>query len=143
MTNEAKPERFDVEPTAESHFSWLRTRLSIERTALSWVRTAAALIGFGFTIVQFFQRMSVMPGVHPAAVPHAPRYLGLAMIGIGVLALIVALWQYRRTIRYLWRNFGMLAGLERKPDPTPVLTVTVGLILVGVFAFVAVLVRVP
>lgn len=33
-----------------SHFSWLRTRLSVERTLMSWVRTAIALIGFGFTI---------------------------------------------------------------------------------------------
>ena len=36
-----------------SHFSWLRTRLSIERTLMSWVRTSTALIGFGFTIFQF------------------------------------------------------------------------------------------
>jgi len=143
MKNEANPDRFEVTPSAESHFSWLRTRLSIERTALSWVRTAAALIGFGFTIVQFFQRLSGMPGVQPAVAPHAPRYLGLGMIGIGILALLVALWQYQRTIRYLWRNFGPLAGLDSKPDHTPVLAVTVGLILVGLFAFSAVLVRLP
>jgi hypothetical protein len=48
------PGRFEVKATASDHFSWLRTRLSVERTMMSWVRTATALIGFGFTIVQFF-----------------------------------------------------------------------------------------
>jgi putative membrane protein len=48
--------RFEVRTTAESHFSWVRTRLSLERTLMSWVRTSVALIGFGFTIVRFFER---------------------------------------------------------------------------------------
>ena len=37
------PGRFEVKATASDHFAWLRTRLSIERTMMSWVRTAAAL----------------------------------------------------------------------------------------------------
>ena len=63
------PGRFEVKATASDHFSWLRTRLSVERTMMSWVRTAIALIGFGFTIVQFFERMQEMPGVAPAIFP--------------------------------------------------------------------------
>ena len=30
---------------------------------MAWVRTAVALIGFGFTIVQFFERFGGMEGV--------------------------------------------------------------------------------
>ena len=60
------PHRFEVQPNVQSHFSWIRTRLSIERTLMSWVRTATALIGFGFTIVQFFERLKGMGGVAPA-----------------------------------------------------------------------------
>jgi Domain of unknown function (DUF202) len=48
------PGRFEVKATASDHFSWLRTRLSVERTMMSWIRTATALIGFGFTIVPVF-----------------------------------------------------------------------------------------
>jgi putative membrane protein len=59
------PGRFEVKATASDHFGWLRTRLSVERTMMSWVRTATALIGFGFTIVQFFDRMQQMPGSLP------------------------------------------------------------------------------
>ena len=53
--------RFEVRVTSDSHFSWIRTRLSIERTMMSWIRTATALIGFGFAIVQFFVRFEQMP----------------------------------------------------------------------------------
>ena len=69
MTNPSAdtiPGRFEVRATASDHFSWLRTRLSVERTMMSWVRTATGLIGFGFAIVQFFDRMQQMPGVAPA-----------------------------------------------------------------------------
>jgi putative membrane protein len=53
------PVRFEVKATASDHFSWLRTRLSIERTMMSWVRTATALIGFGFTIEALEKRLRV------------------------------------------------------------------------------------
>ena len=42
--------RFEVRVTSDSHFSWVRTRLSLERTMMSWQRTAVALIGFGFQL---------------------------------------------------------------------------------------------
>ena len=32
--------RFEVRATADSHFGWIRTRLSVERTMMSWQRTA-------------------------------------------------------------------------------------------------------
>ena len=69
--------RFEVRVTSDSHFGWIRTRLSIERTMMSWIRTAVALIGFGFAIVQFFERLGQMPGARPAAYPDAARDLGL------------------------------------------------------------------
>ena len=65
--------RFEVRVTADTHFGWLRTRLSVERTMMSWVRTAVSLIGFGFAIVQFFERLQQMPGISPAAFPKAPH----------------------------------------------------------------------
>src|SRR5215469_692463 len=91
----AGADRFEVRVTADSHFGWIRTRLSLERTMMSWVRTAVSLIGFGFAIVQFFERLEQMPGGLPASHPGAPRYLGLALISCGVLALLVSIWQYR------------------------------------------------
>jgi putative membrane protein len=135
-------DRFQVKPTADSHFSWVRTRLSVERTLMSWVRTSVALIGFGFTIVQFFERFSAMAGVAEAARPQAPRYLGLALIATGVLALVISVWQYRRVMQHLWSgNLRVLAGLDDSPWHTPLYVVSIVLILIGLFAFLAVFVR--
>lgn len=109
---------------------------------MSWVRTATALIGFGFTIVQFFERLKTMEGVALAVRPEAPRNLGLALIGAGVIALVIALWEYRWLLRYLWsKEFEPVAGVGDAPRQTPLLWVTVMLILIGIFAFGAVLLR--
>ncbi len=124
MTEEEQASaRFEVRTTSDSHFAWIRTRLSIERTFMSWVRTATALIGFGFTIVQFFQRLQTTEGVAPARHPEAARYLGLALILAGVLSLAVSMWQYTRMNRYMWsRPFAAIAGFEKDPAFTPLLT---------------------
>jgi putative membrane protein len=82
--------RFEVRTTADTHFSWLRTRMSIERTLMSWIRTATALIGFGFTIFQFLHRFNQTPGIKPAAHPWTPWVLGLGLIGTGIVALTIA-----------------------------------------------------
>ena len=134
--------RFEVRVTSDSHFGWIRTRLSIERTMMSWIRTATALIGFGFAIVQFFERLEQMPGARPAAYPDAPRDLGLSLISCGVLALLVAVVQYLWIIRYLWDgSFAPIAGPTREGVQAPVIVIAVLLIGIGVFAFFAVLLR--
>ena len=134
--------RFEVRATASDHFAWLRTRASVERTMMSWIRTAVSLIGFGFTIVQFFERMQDLPGVKSGLHPTAPRYLGLALIGCGIMALVVSVWQYHWTIRYLWSgSFAQLAGMKNEGMQTPLYAVTFALILIGMFAFGAVLLR--
>ena len=54
--------RFEVRATADSHFSWVRTRLSLERTMMmAWLRTATVLIGFGFAIVQYLNHLQRYP----------------------------------------------------------------------------------
>lgn len=134
--------RFEVKASAESHFSWLRTRLSVERTLMSWVRTSTALIGFGFTIVQFFERLGGMQDVAPALRPVLPRYLGLALIAAGIVGLLISIWQYRRLIAYLFKDFGAVAGVPHEVGSgTPLLAIAVALTLIGLFAFFAVLMR--
>ena len=138
--------RFEVRVTSDSHFGWLRTRLSIERTMMSWLRTAVSLIGFGFAIVQFFERFGNMAGVQPPEHPSAPKYLGLALITSGIASLLISIWQYRWTVHYLWSaDFapiaGMREGLTKEKMQSPVLAVAILLILIGLFAFFAVLLR--
>jgi putative membrane protein len=134
--------RFEVRVTADSHFAWLRTRLALERTIMSWLRTAVALIGFGFAIVQYLNHLQQSPGARSAYLPTAPEYLGLALIVCGVLALVISIWQYRWGLRYLWGEpFTPIAGVTTEGMQTPVMAVAILLIGVGLFAFFAVLFR--
>jgi putative membrane protein len=139
MTPAVKP---DVLPQKESHFSWLRTRMSVERTLLSWVRTATALIGFGFTIFQFFDRFNDMQGVAPARNPGAPIYIALALVGVGTFALVVALLEYRGMVHYLWsKEFKEIAGVRDRPGWTPAMMVATILSLIGIFVLGTLIVR--
>lgn len=131
--------RFEVRVTADTHFGWLRTRLSVERTMMSWIRTAVSLIGFGFAIVQFFERLRQMPGNSTSYFPEAPKYLGLSLIACGIAALLISIWQYRWTVNYLRSGpFAPIAGLKEGMQ-SPVIAVAVFLICIGLFAFGAVL----
>jgi putative membrane protein len=139
---ETGADRFAVRATAEANFAWLRTRLALENTLMAWVRTAISLIGFGFAVVEIFNRLAAMPSVAPARWPDAPRYMGLALIGAGVLGLLISCWQYVWVSRYLWSpQFGPIAGLREGALGTPALVIAIGLTLVGLFAFFAVLLR--
>ena len=134
--------RFEVHVTAETHFAWLRTRLAVERTMMAYLRTAVSLIGFGFAIVQFFQNFRQMPGDASARFPDAAWYLGLALIACGILAAVFSVMEYRWTLRYLWSgSYSAVAGLTREGKQTPLYAVSVVLILIGLFAFLAVLLR--
>jgi putative membrane protein len=140
--NTADADRFTVKVTSDSHFGWLRTRLSLERTMMSWLRTATALIGFGFAIVQYLNHLQQVPGARPAYLPTAPEYLGLALILCGIGALVVSIWQYEYTVRYLWSgSFEAIAGMTKEGKHSPVLAIAIVLICIGVFAFFAVLLR--
>jgi hypothetical protein len=68
--------------------------------------------------------------------------LGLALISCGILALVISLWQYRWTLRYMWGEpFTPIAGVTQEGRQTPIVAVAIVLIFIGLFAFFAVLLR--
>src|SRR5262245_24599057 len=118
-----------------SQLAWLRTRWAIERTLGAWMRTAVSLIGFGFTIFQFFRRMDQMPGLEHARRPGLSDSLSLALVAAGTLGLIVALIEYRGTLHYLWSpDFRDLAGPRDRPGWTPTSVTSMVLCLIGICA---------
>jgi len=72
-----------------------RTVMAAERTLMSWTRTSISLISFGFTLYKFLQYMQD-EGKATIRDPNGPRNFGLALISIGVFALIAASIQYRQ-----------------------------------------------
>lgn len=54
----------------------------------------------------------------------------------GILALVISIWQYRWSIRYLWGEpFAPIAGVTNEGMQSPVMAVAILLIFVGLFAF--------
>lgn len=61
-------------------------RLAYERTALAWMRTSLALIGFGFTIDKFFEGLTSRARGPFVLSPH---FIGTTMIAFGLIALVL------------------------------------------------------
>jgi putative membrane protein len=131
-----------VVATAGTRLAWFRTWTILERTMATWILTAITLLGFGFTIVLLFDELSRFTGIAPPLRPLAPFHFGLALIGLGVAALIIAGWQYRAVLRYLQQaEFAAVAETSQEPVQTLVYAVTIIMIFVGVFTFLAVAAR--
>jgi uncharacterized membrane protein YidH (DUF202 family) len=76
-----------------------RTRIASERTLMAWIRTSISMIGFGFTIVKFFQYMPEDLAKGTIRRPQASRNLGMTLIALGTLALAAAAWQHRQFLK--------------------------------------------
>ena len=78
-----------------------RTFLAHERTTMAWVRTAASLISFGFTIYKFFQielKSAALGAGHRLI---GPRGFALSMILVGMAGLALANIQHRQAMKRL------------------------------------------
>jgi putative membrane protein len=71
--------------------SFQRTRMSADRTLMSVIRTSLALIGFGFTIYQFFRFLRETAGMAQMVPVYAARNFGLALILLGVGMLVMGI----------------------------------------------------
>jgi putative membrane protein len=82
-----------------------RDHAANERTYLAWIRTAIALIGFGFVIEKFNLFLRYLGRAVPeAAVPHDTHFAegaGLAMLAIGLAIVAFATWGYARNVRLI------------------------------------------
>jgi putative membrane protein len=138
----AAQSRFDVQPSVNSHFAWLRTVMALQNTLMAAARTAISLIGFGFTVAQFFEKMRAnLPAEVRSVQPNVPRDLGLILIGAGVITLAVFTWQYQRALRYLQAAPFDVLGVSERPLHTSVNLTAVAVLLIGVAAFVSVFLR--
>jgi len=135
--------RFEAQPNVGNHFAWMRTQMGLQRTLLAGVRTAVSLIGFGFTVAQFFQKLvGHLPGDVRHLGPEAPRNLGLTLIAAGVVSLATFTWQYRRVTRYLRSgSFAAIAAEDDQSLHTSSYLVAFVVMAIGVAAFISVFLR--
>jgi len=132
-------DHFDAAPSVSNHFAWMRTQLGLQRTLMAAVRTAVSLIGFGFTVAQFFQRM------HGEAAEKfgvdLPRNLGLVLIATGVLSLATFTLAYRNAALYMRSDeFKAISGGvdAKRPMHNATYLAAFAVMAIGVAAFVSV-----
>lgn len=134
---------FDVQPSVANHFAWLRTQMGLQRTLMAAVRTSVSLIGFGFTVAQFFQRLrSNLPEELQHVREEVPRNLGLVLIAAGVISLAVFTWQYHAATAYLRGTpFSAIASVGERPMHTSTYFIAFVVMFIGLVAFGSVFVR--
>lgn len=110
-----------------------RTVIAAERTLMAWIRTALSMIGFGFTLYKFFQYLK--ESEHLEAVrAYGPRNFGLALIGLGTAALMVAAMQHRHYLTRLGLKGGGVTW-------SLVFIVAILVALIGLLTFASILLR--
>ena len=108
---EAHIEQSAPRPDRSTILAYDRTRLAYQRTMLSWVRTSTSLITFGFAIYNFHLFVT---GVETSSHIIGPHEFALIMVSIGFVALLLAMFEYRRDIGELSRQF---PDIPRSPLP--------------------------
>lgn len=112
-----------------------RNRAAAERTLLAWIRTSLSLIGFGFGIDQVVAAIDRSLDDQFDEVRLA-RLLGLMFIAVGIYAIITATLEHRQELKRIQRDDYLY--VSRRSNGV---VVAASLMLIGVFAFVAILIR--
>jgi putative membrane protein len=135
--------KFEIEPSVGNHFAWIRTMLGLQRTLMAAVRTSVSLIGFGFTVAQFFQKLrGNAPGEVRNMRVNAPRDLGLLLIAAGVISLFSFIWQYREATKYMKSgDLAPLVATLKTPLHKSTYLAAYTVLVIGIAAFVSVLAR--
>ncbi len=108
-----------------------------ERTFLAWVRTAIAVMAFGFVIERFdlFLSIAAPRAALPAIAPHNQVFAnvaGLAFIAIGIVTIVIAGFRFVTIAKAIETD-------ETRPSPGErfdiTLSVLIGLLGVSLFLY--------
>jgi uncharacterized membrane protein YidH (DUF202 family) len=138
MENETSKRLLDTNTLAKERTDWaaLRTRLASERTMMAAIRTSLSLIGFGFTIVTFFETVRKATGQGETGRANSPRRLGLTLVSLGIFVMVAFATQHWLFIRKLRKDSDLYFPWSVS------MTVAAGLALTGLIVFVTIAMRI-
>ena len=119
-----------------------RTRMSADRTLMAVIRTSLSMIGFGFTIYQFFRYLRESVGATQLLRGEAPRKFGMALVILGVVMLSLGIWKhvaFMLELRAERKKFvvqGLIPGDDKFPVSITLIAATL-LLTIGLIALVS------
>ena len=111
-----------------------RNRAAAERTTLAWIRTALALISFGFGLDKIISAIRVAGGDADSRNDMGLQLMSMGFIGIGIFTLLIAMRQHKRELIRL-RNDPYLY----REEPSLSIAAASAVLVIGVMAFVLLL----
>lgn len=133
-------------PARRTALAFQRTRMSADRTLMAVIRTSLSLIGFGFTIYQFFRYLLETAGATQLLRSEAPRKFGMALVMLGVVMLVLGIWKHvafmleLRAQRKTLADQGLIPGDDKFPVSITLITATL-LLAIGLIAIVGMAMR--
>ena len=112
----------------------MRNRAAAERTTLAWIRTALALISFGFGLDKIISAIRVAGGDIDSGNDVGVQLMSMAFIGVGIFTLLIAMRQHKRELirlrsdPYLYRD-----------EPSLSIATATAVLVIGVIAFLLLL----
>jgi putative membrane protein len=135
--SEQKPADANALALERTELARNRTIAAEERTLMAWIRTSISMIGFGFTIYNFFKLLidaASKAGVKGVLRVAAPRNFGLFLVGFGTLMLIFAAIRHRIYLNRI--------GVEESKHLWSLEFITALIVsLVGIVAFISILIQ--
>ncbi len=113
-----------------------RNRAAAERTLMAWIRTCLSLISFGFGIDRVVAAIDASQTNERLNSLHLSRLLGLAFIALGTYAMLAAAIEHQQELTHIQKE-----QYFYKPRRSLGLTVAVGLIFIGAFAFAGIVIN--
>lgn len=103
----------------------VRTQLAAENTLLAWVRTSVSLYTFGFSITKFFAFLAQQRDIPKLS--NSVRRLGLALVCVGILALVFAIFEHIKVSRKL-KELGLPITRLSLPVYTAAILLVIGIV---------------
>ena len=119
---------------ANTELAKTRNRAAAERTTLAWIRTALALISFGFGLDKVIAAIRDSGGDVNARHDIGVQMMSMGFIGVGIFTLLIAIRQHKKELIMLRSDCYFY-----RDEPSLSIATATAVLMIGVIAFLLLL----